>query len=96
MFLRQWPEGPQAEPEDIAEARRAHDAIFKAAEELDADSPTMEHRTPEQLADYIRSGVERLADRETDSATKYVLKMRINVATSLLYGFYARASEKNS
>ena len=95
-YLRQWPDGPQAEPEDIERGRAEHDALLRAAEDLNAGAPTFDQMSPEQLRDYIDSSAKRLADDETDSATAYLLQLRVGLAATLLYGFYFRASQKSA
>ncbi len=95
-YLRQWPDGPQAEPEDIEEACAANDAIMQAAEALNAGTPMLDEMSAEQLTEHIHQMVAKLGEEETGSATAYLLRLRINSAATMLYGFYHRAAKANS
>lgn len=95
-YLRQWPDGPQADPSDIELGHAQHEELMKAAEDLNVDTPTLDQMAPEQLRDQIHLMVDRLTDEEAEGATAYLLRMRISLATTLLYGFYLRASQEKS
>ncbi len=91
-YLRQWPAGPQAETEDLARSRAATDALHAAARRLPTDGPTLDQMTPEQLRDQIRTLARQLADEAPEGATASLLRVRIELAATLLYGCYFRAS----
>ena len=95
-YLRRWPDGPQAELSDIKLGRAQHDELMKAAEDLNAETLTLDQMAPEQLRDQIHLMVERLANEEAEGAIAYLLRMRISLASTLLYGFYLRASREKT
>lgn len=85
-FLRQWPDGPQAEPNEIEQARAENDALDKAAESLNAGRPPLEQMSADELRDYLHGMVDRLADEEPDSVLASLIRLRIKLAATLLHG----------
>ena len=86
-YLRQWPEGPQVEPEDIQQGRLATDALFQAAEELNADTAPLGDLDPNELRDLIHGLIDRLADEPPNSAAAVVIRLRLRLAVTILRGF---------
>lgn len=86
-YLRQWPEGPQVEPEDIRQDRLATDALFRAADELNADTAPLEELTSKALCELIHAMTDQLEDEEPLSAKAQLLRFRIKLAATLLHGF---------
>jgi hypothetical protein len=93
-YLRQWPEGPQVEPEDIERDHLATDALFAAAEELNADSARLEELNAEQLCELIHSMTDQLAGEEPHGAKAQLLRFRIKFAATLLRGLTLRSNMK--
>jgi hypothetical protein len=86
-FLRQWPDGPQAEPDDLEQARAENDALDEAAESLNAGHPPIERMSADELRDYIPAMVDRLAEEEPDSPAAMIIRIRLKLAATLLRGF---------
>lgn len=86
-YLRQWPEGPQVEPEDIQLDRAATDQLFQAADELNGDTATLEELTPKGLCELIHTMTDLLEVEQPLSAKALLLRYRIKLAVTLLYRF---------
>lgn len=85
-YLRQWPEGPQVEPDDIQQDRLATDALFQAADELNAETAPLEELTPNELCDLIHNMTDQLESEEPFGAKAQLLRYRIKLAATLLRG----------
>jgi hypothetical protein len=85
-FLRQWPDGPQAEPDDLEQARAENDALDAAAESLGAGHRPLEQMSADELRDYIHALVDRLAYEEPGSVLANLIRLRIKLAATLLRG----------
>jgi hypothetical protein len=94
-YLRQWPEGPQVEPEDIQQDRLATDALFQAAEELNADTGPLEELAPKDLCQLIHPMTDQLGSEEPFTSKAQLLRFRIKLAATLLHGFSLRSSQEN-
>lgn len=83
-YLRQWPEGPQAEAEEIRQAQLAKDALLQTAETLNASNPPLDQLNPDELRDLIYELTDRLADEPPDSPAAEIIRLRLKLAVALL------------